>query len=128
MNIDPAILRGQGVESVAEGPTARLPMEQVAAPPLDCSEETFQSAVIALATMNCYRHYHTRDSRRSPSGFPDLVLVKPGRRVIFAELKTETGKETQHQAEWRNDLLAAGSIACLWRPSDWPRIVEALTA
>lgn len=127
MKTDAANLRGRGVASITEGPTTRLPMEQVAAPPLDCSEKEFQAAVIALATMNGWLHYHTWDSRKSAAGFPDLVLVKPGRGVIFAELKSATGVESLSQTAWRLALECAEANAVLWRPSDWPRIVEALT-
>ena len=38
--------------------------------------------------------YHTRDSRRSPSGFPDLVCVGPA-GILWRELKTAKGKLEQ---------------------------------
>ena len=60
--------------------------------------------------------YHTHDSRRSPSGFPDLVIV--GEHVIYRELKTAKGKVTDSQAEWLHALVMAGQDACVWRPTD----------
>ena len=60
--------------------------------------------------------YHTRDSRGSTPGFPDLVIV--GDRVIYRELKTEKGKVTDAQAEWLHALVMAGQDACVWRPRD----------
>ena len=60
--------------------------------------------------------YHTHDSRRSPSGFPDLVIV--GRSVIYRELKTAKGRVSDDQAEWLHALVMAGQDACVWRPAD----------
>ena len=60
--------------------------------------------------------YHTHDSRRSPSGFPDLVIV--GDRVIYRELKTAKGKVTDAQAGWLHALVMAEQDACVWRPAD----------
>jgi hypothetical protein len=58
--------------------------------------------------------YHTRDSRRSPEGFPDWCLV--GRRVMFRELKTAKGKLTAPQQTWLMQLKAAHADAAVWRP------------
>lgn len=80
----------------------------------------------ALATLRGWVWYHTHDSRRSPAGFPDLVLVR-GRRVVFAELKREGEKPTKEQEKWLELLEATGSAEVhLWRPSDWEAIQEAL--
>lgn len=62
--------------------------------------------------------YHTYDSRRSPYGFPDVVLTKVP-RVVFAELKTETGQPTFEQWFWLWTLQQCPGVeAYLWRPSD----------
>lgn len=92
-------------------------------PAPECSEAEFQSRVIALAERNGWKWYHVHDSRRSNPGFQDLVLVRLT-RLIFAELKTETGKESKAQREWRKALEAVGGhvSAYLWRPSMWPDI------
>ena len=60
--------------------------------------------------------YHTHDSRRSPSGFPDLVCVGP-RGVLFRELKTQRGKVSAEQQEWLDALAAAGQNAGVWHPA-----------
>lgn len=76
--------------------------------------------------------YHTHDSRHSPAGFPDRVLVRPG-QMIIAELKKQNGKATTAQAEWLAMLeTVAAAVAALtpigapvalrvytWRPADW---------
>jgi hypothetical protein len=60
------------------------------------------------------RAYHTFDSRRSASGFPDLVLVRD--RVVFLELKREAGKVSPAQRDWGHALLTAGAEFYLARP------------
>ncbi len=95
------------------------------------SESAFQQAVLDLAALTGWRAYHTHNSRHSAAGFPDLVLVRPP-RLIFAELKTEKGRASVHQAVWLDDL---GAVAedCepievhLWRPSNWPDITTILS-
>lgn len=103
---------------------------------LPLSEKAFAQQVVDLAQLMGWRCYRTHDSRRSPAGFPDLVLVKPP-RLIFAELKTEIGKVTPDQMAWMHDLTAieiataydGGSVvSCyLWRPCAWDEIERTLT-
>lgn len=107
------------------------------------SEKDFQQQILDLARVYRWRSYHTHDSRHSAAGFPDLVLVR-GPELLFAELKTETGKVSDAQADWIADLeRVASSVqtirdrlnnwtpgndtgACVevfvWRPSDWDAI------
>lgn len=74
--------------------------------------------------------YHTHDSRDSPAGFPDVMILMPRRkRVIVAELKTEKGKVTEAQQKWLDAYAAVNPEGTyLWRPSDLldGRIEEAL--
>jgi hypothetical protein len=90
-----------------------------------------------------WRWYHTRDSRRSVPGFPDLVLVRPP-RLLFVELKTERGKLTADQVAWLEDLEMVSATfvgrawdppadplpppveVYVWRPSDRPEIERIL--
>ena len=89
-------------------------------------EAAFQKTVIAFARLHGWRYYFTFNSKKSPPGFPDLTLVRPS-RIVFAELKTETGKPTDEQCEWLMDLATvAGVEVYLWRPSDWTEIEQAL--
>ena len=71
------------------------------------TEDQLQAAIIECARLFGWRHYHTFNSRRSVSGFPDLVLLKVP-RIIFAELKTATGKLTDDQREWLSDDWGMG--------------------
>lgn len=86
----------------------------------EMSEAALQARVLELAAALGWRWYHTRDSRRSPAGFPDLVMVHRRRRlVLFVELKRERGRVTKEQTEWLGDLRAADAHAVIWRPVDW---------
>jgi hypothetical protein len=56
------------------------------------------------------------------------VLVRPP-RLIFAELKSESGQVRANQTEWLDVLrLLPAAETYLWRPSDWDEPVEVLTA
>jgi VRR-NUC domain len=80
------------------------------------SEALLDRQIRAIATSLGLLSYHTHNSQRSPAGFPDLVLV--GQKVIFRELKTQTGRVSPAQAQWIAALTAAGQDAGLWRPAD----------
>jgi hypothetical protein len=95
-------------------------------PALDLSEKEWQQQLVALArTLGWDRVYHTHDSRRSAGGFPDLVLVRD--RVIFAELKRETTKQSMEQEGWLDALAKAGSEVYVWRPSDLDEAARVLS-
>jgi hypothetical protein len=87
-------------------------------------EKDLQNNVIELARLLGWRHYHTYDSRRSPEGFPDLVLIRKG-RLLFAELKSSRGRLTSAQRVWLEELKLVeaqsnGTVqAIVWRPEDW---------
>ena len=85
------------------------------------NENQFQQKVLDLCKWLGLKAYHTFDSRRSEPGFPDLVIV--GKRgIIFAELKSTTGKVSLAQTEWLESIALAGGTAAIWRPEDWSMI------
>ena len=87
------------------------------------TEASFQRNVIEYARLCRWKHYHTKDSRGSNPGFPDLVLVRPP-RVVFLELKSEDGKVKTDQAEWFEALRMCGGVeVSIVRPSGW-RVIE----
>lgn len=101
----------------------------------EMTEEQLLENVIDAARKLGWAAYHTRDSRRSEAGFPDLVLVRPDSRngqvcgrVIFAELKRQNGKLTDAQRWWLTALASVPGVrvgarpsveAHIWRPRDW---------
>lgn len=61
-------------------------------------------------------------------GWPDLVLVKDD-RILFVELKAETGKLTDKQKHVLLILDTVSGTAChVWRPSDFALMAEVLHA
>ena len=64
-------------------------------------EEILQDSIIELAKLLGYLHYHTHNSRRSPEGFPDLVLAhqKTG-TVLWIECKSKDGQLSEDQIKW----------------------------
>ena len=94
------------------------------------SEKAFESQVKELAKLFGYVYYHTWRSFHSPSGFPDCVLVRlePEPRLIFLELKSETGQPTIDQWIWLYILqqLPKPVEAYLWKPSEFEELAEIL--
>lgn len=67
--------------------------------------------------------FHVRWSMGSDAGFPDLVLFRRrDKRVLFRELKTDSGKVTPRQAAVLELMTACGLDAAVWRPADLERI------
>ncbi|MDD5338459.1 MAG: VRR-NUC domain-containing protein [Dehalococcoidales bacterium] len=108
---------------------------------LKVTEADFQATVIKLAQYLGWKVAHFRGVRvlrangniryQTPvqgdgKGFPDLVLVRRA-RIIYAELKSESGKLSPEQQEWLKALAAAGGEVYIWRLSDWQEIQEVLT-
>lgn len=90
------------------------------------SERSFQAQVLRYAALRHWRAYHTRDSRGSAAGFPDLVLVRRP-RVVFAELKAQRTPVTDDQRAWIAELRACNQETFLWRPDDWEEIERCLS-
>ena len=92
------------------------------------SEKQFMMLVTKLARMLGWSVYHTFNSRRSASGYPDLTMAKPGHEVVFVELKSDVGQTTPEQDRWLKLLREAGAKVYLWRPEDLEKIPELLNA
>ena len=64
------------------------------------------------------------------AGFPDIVAVKSSfpkkRRILFIELKSDIGKLSPEQEQWKLAIVAAGGEYYLARPSDYETLVEKL--
>lgn len=92
------------------------------------SEAEFEAVIKELAGWKQYLYYHTHRSQFSPAGFPDCVMgrIEPTPRLIFAELKSETGELTVEQYAWLYLLQKLGHEVYLWKPSEWDEIVKIL--
>jgi hypothetical protein len=88
------------------------------------TEKAFQASVVQLATLLGWRVWYCTNSKGSPHGWPDLTLCKD--RLIFRELKTDTGRLTSEQQAWGDVLTRAGCDWSVWRPSMWSEIESTL--
>lgn len=89
------------------------------------NETQWQARITDLCDWYRMKWYHVNDSRKDKSGFPDLVIVgKHG--VVFAELKSDTGKVSMAQREFLDALHVAGAEVYIWRPEDWPQVQRVL--
>jgi len=60
-------------------------------------------------------------------GFVDIVMVRPGDRVIFVEVKGHGDTVKPEQAQWFNWLSEAGSEVYIWTPRELDNGEIALT-
>ena len=91
------------------------------------TEAQWQQTVVDAAELFGWWVFHDHDSRRNQAGFPDLCLIRPP-RVLFLELKRQTGKVTRAQEEVLGMLAACPGVEeRVARPSDWPSLVEWLS-
>lgn len=102
----------------------------------DLTEAEFQRLVIQLAQTLGYlvAHFRPGRSRRNQwstavqgdgKGYPDLTLVDRG-KVLFVELKSNTGEVTPEQEKWIDRINKNGGTGLVWRPSQWEEIVAVL--
>ena len=94
-------------------------------------ESEFQRIVIDMAHLFGWQVAHFRPAQTAKGwrtavaadgkGFPDLVIARE-RQVIFAELKTKTGRLSEAQCRWLDVL----PNAVVWRPADLDEIEQSL--
>lgn len=109
----------------ATGRTRRRPTREL--------EDDFKCWVLDVAKLHGWQRVHYRPAKtnrgyRTPvegdKGAPDMLLAKPGRLPILAELKSDTGTVRPDQKVW----AAAIHPDCyrLWRPRDRAAILAEL--
>lgn len=81
----------------------------------------------SLMKWPCY--YHAYDSRRSPEGFPDVVIVGYGKLIMW-ELKRQGKDPTDSQQEWLDELskVEGPPTVEVVRPQDLDRCLALLQA
>jgi hypothetical protein len=93
---------------------------------LPLTEASFLKTVREAARLAGWETYHTLNSKGSEPGWPDLVLVKPG-RLLISELKTDHGRLTREQTHWLRLLATcAAPEVSVWRPDDLDAILATL--
>jgi hypothetical protein len=101
------------------------------------SESELLATVLGLAQTYGWLTYHTRDSRQSNTGMPDVVLARAPDLLLF-ELKDEKGKLSKGryskkgnylpgQEDWLKVLASCTRLKSgLWRPCQLAEIEEML--
>lgn len=98
------------------------------------TENALQDAILETAALLRWLCMHPRPARTSTgwrtaaqgngaAGYPDLTLVRNG-YLIFAELKSATGKLAPAQRVWMDELLLVSMaedrvLTFLWTPDLW---------
>ena len=92
------------------------------------TEGVWQGTIMRVLKEAGYLAFHVHDSRRSPSGWPDVAAIKPtGGTLYLCELKTDAGQVTPAQQAWLTALAGCtGVVAEVWRPSMVEDIIERL--
>lgn len=81
-------------------------------------EDQLEENVRQLCASLGLLYYHTRDSRRSPEGYPDCAIANPRGGYIVRELKRQREQPTPAQQGWLDALTWSGIDAGVWRPVD----------
>ena len=90
----------------------------------DVDEAEFQAEVVRRAKQLGWDAYHPYYSQKSRAGYPDLTLWRE--RVVWMELKAETGRLRPDQMVVIDALRKAGAEVYVFRPRDWPQIESVL--
>jgi hypothetical protein len=80
------------------------------------TERDFQRSVTDLCDWLHLDWWHPLNSRGMRPGWPDLVIV--GNRILYRELKTESGVISAEQRHVGHQLGNAGADWAIWRPRD----------
>lgn len=89
---------------------------------MNITEKAWQAKVVEAARWQGWHVFHPYDMRRSEPGWPDLTLVR-GQRLVFAELKSATGRLTPAQVSVLGMLQQTAAEVHVWRPSDWDDVL-----
>lgn len=123
--------RRRGGSSAGESPSAQRIMLRAT------TEDELLTAVVQWADLRGWLIHHDRRSdlarQQGDAGFPDLVLARHP-RVLFVELKSETGQLRREQMAWilaiagqrPDERLPGHPEIFVWRPSDLDRAIETL--
>ncbi len=98
------------------------------------TEAQWRATVIDLAKRYGWKYYVAPNAgvrakgtvQHVVAGWPDITLVR-GWRLLFIELKAETGTVTDAQQEWHEALTETDAEVYVLRPSDLQRLIELLT-
>lgn len=110
-------------------PTRLTPNERMLR---ELTEAQWQKVVTDVADAYGWTWWHAPDNRpvkgriqRIKPGLPDLIMVR-GKRLIFAELKRETGSTTAAQDDALDKLGGTNAETYVWKPRDRAEVMRIL--
>jgi hypothetical protein len=93
-----------------------------------CLREEFNCIVFDLDIMSTLsfinneqdkmRFISEHKARGYTNGQPDIVIITPKGKVIFVELKTKNGQQSENQKKMEDKLSQYGQVYRLWRSVD----------
>ena len=90
------------------------------------TERELQQSLVDAARKLGWLAYHTHRSTRSEPGFPDLVMVRDGRLLIW-ELKSAAGQLSERQRLWLEEFTRCDGVdARVVCPADYDDCLAAL--
>lgn len=89
------------------------------------NHKQFLQAVVDFARLKKWMVYFTWDSRHSPAGFPDLILLR-GKRQVVIEVKIPPDKVKPAQQEWLDAFEEAGAETFVVLPDGLDEMTEIL--
>lgn len=101
------------------------------------TEAQLQQTILERAGQLGYLRHHDWQTGRKPwgrrhvrltdEGYPDILLVGHG-RIIAVECKKQDGRLSAAQQRWRQELLLAGCLTWVVRPSNLDAFLDWLEA
>lgn len=90
-------------------------------------ESSWDSVLRDWAILHGWYAWHLPDSRRTPSGLPDWLLIRPP-RCVWIEGKVPGGRlrpEQKRVLEMLSGCTGLEVIVAVW-PDDWPKVRDTL--
>ena len=84
-------------------------------------EIPFMQQVLEFLRLCGFLAYHTKDSRKSAPGFPDIIALKGDRQLVI-ETKRVGEEPDEDQERWLRAYVDVGAKVYVFTPDDWPEI------
>ena len=80
------------------------------------TENDIKLQVKQYLSLKGYFHFHILQGLGAYKGIPDIIAIK-NNRVLFLEIKRPTGKQSEHQKQFQEDIEGQGGeyyiVRCL---------------
>lgn len=86
---------------------------------LQITKEQFMDQLAVLAASYGYVVHHDKDTHLVEAGFPDLLLWKAGKGLVYLTCLSQREKLSEPQNVWIERMRASWVRAGFVRPKDW---------